>query len=477
MTTTVHSSAPTTPRAPASPTAPTVQRSQPVRRLRPARAARLRAGDLYAVIGFIVLMTLGLWWQHGGFAQLISGGTDTLLGLGQVSGLLAALGALGAIILTARPALLERRFGLDELLAAHRWFGIFTVIAIVVHAVSDTWAWAASSGGSFISALIDMATHESWMVAALVSTMLFLIVGLSSWHRIKNALAYETWYFLHLTGYLAVLLGFGHQLTLGTDIARDRLAFIWWCSLAVLTVAIVLWSRLGVVVRSLSRRLYVIAVSREANGIGSLHIAGPGLAGMRVSGGQFFIVRPLARGLWWQAHPFSVSAAPTTAGLRFTIKELGDDTPALLRIKSGTRVLLEGPYGVFTADRAAGHGVVLVAGGVGIAPIRAILEDCHPEQNPIVIVRVHAEHDLAHRSELEDLVHSRNGQLHVIVGPRQWFAANDPFTGASLGSLVPDIAGRHAFICGPASLESAVIKGLRKAGMPSSAIHRERFGV
>ena len=446
-------------------------------RLRRPKRARLRGSDVTATCIFVVAVTLGLWWQHGGIGALLEGGPGRLQAIGQLTGLLAALASLGAIILTARPALLERRYGLDQLLAAHRWFGITTVILVVAHSVAGTIAWAALSGMSVTGGLVDLLANEAWMVAALVSMTLFVIIGLSSYRRIKNALSYETWYFLHLTGYLAVLLGFGHQLTIGSDFLIDRIARWWWIGLALATVAIVAWSRIGVVVTSLRRRLYVTAVSREGDGIGSLHVNGSSLRRMRIAGGQFFIVRPLSRGLWWQAHPFSVSAAPTTAGIRFTIKELGDDTPNLLRVKPGTRVLLEGPYGVFTAEKATGSRIVLIAAGVGIAPIRAILEDCHPQQQPILIVRVRHEGEFAHRAEIQDLIRARGGQLHLIVGPREWFAARDPFAVRSLEAMIPGIADRHAFVCGPASLESAVIKGLRKSGLPSSNIHLERFGV
>ena len=60
-----------------------------------------------------------------------------------------------------------------------------------------------------------------------------IVIGLSSWRRMRRLIPYETWYFVHLTGYLAVLLGFGHQLTLGADFATDTLAFWWWTALFV----------------------------------------------------------------------------------------------------------------------------------------------------------------------------------------------------------------------------------------------------
>jgi predicted ferric reductase len=448
-----------------------------VRRLPRPRGTRVLTSDLVAVGGFVSAVTLGLWWQHGGLTALLGGGIETLSGIGQLSGLVAALAALGGLVLSSRPRAIERRYGQDQLLAAHRWFGIVTVVTVVVHAVTDTWAWGAATGGTIVSGLLDLLANEAWMVAATVGTVLMIVIGLSSWRRVRRLIPYETWYFVHLTGYLAVLLGFGHQLTLGADFATDTLAFWWWTALFVAAFALIVYARLGDLVRSVSRRLYVTAVSREANGIGSLHVSGPGLRRLRVAGGQFFNVRALTPDLWWQTHPFSVSAAPTTAGLRFTIKELGDDSARMLQLRPGTRVVLEGPYGVFTAERAEGAPVVLVAGGVGIAPIRALLEDCGPQQSPVVIVRVHDDADVAHRIELERMVASRNGTLHVLSGPRRWFARTDPFAPETLRAWIPDLPDRHVFVCGPASLESAVMKGMRRAGVPARHIHHERFGV
>lgn len=449
----------------------------PVRRLPPRRRSPLRGSDVVAGGGFVVAVTAGLWARNGGLSDLLAGGSATLGALARLGGLTAALAAMAAIVLTARPAWLERAFGLDSLLAAHRWLGITTVTALVAHVVLDTWARAATMQQGAVTAFASLLEGQAWMIAALVSGILFLIIGLTSWRLLRRRMSYETWYFLHTLGYLAVLLGFGHQITLGTDISTDRLTGLWWAVLAVATAVNVLWARLGAIVGSARNSLRVRRVTRETPTTASLQLDGPNLRRLRVSSGQFFLLRPLTRGLWWQAHPFSVSAAPTDAGLRFTVKELGDDTPAIASLRPGTRVLLEGPYGTFTLDQARGRKVVMVAGGVGVAPIRALLEDCHPAQEPIVIVRVHDAADLAHRTELEALVAQRNGQLHVLAGPRRLFASADPFGARTLAAWIPDIAERHAFVCGPASLESVVIRGVRGAGMPARHIHHERFGV
>lgn len=448
-----------------------------MRRLPRPPDARGRPGDVVALAGFVVAVTLGLWAVHGGLGTVMSGGAGTLAGIGQLTGLVAALAALGGILLTGRARGLERLVGRDHLLAAHRWFGIVTVVAAVVHGIADSWAWGVAMGGNAVSGLIDLLANQAWMVSALVATVLMLVIGVSSWRRLRRRIPYETWYFVHLTAYLAVLLGFGHQLALGVDFMSDPLAFWWWSGLFAGTLGILAWARLGDIARAWSRPLHVTAVSREANGTGSLHVSGPGLRRLRVAGGQFFGVRALTPELWWQAHPFSVSAAPTTRGLRFTVKELGEDSARLLQVRPGTRIVLQGPYGRFTIDQAGGAPVVLVAGGAGIAPIRAILEDCSPRQRPVVIVRVRDADDLAHRIELERLVATRGGSLHVLAGRREWFDRHDPFAAGALRALIPDLDERHVFVCGPASLESAVMTGMRKAGVPARHIHHEGFGA
>ena len=112
-----------------------------------------------------------------------------------------------------------------------------------------------------------------------------------------------------------------------------------------------------------------------------------------------------------------------------------------------------------------------------MAPLRAMLEDCQPvaatDRHRARARRV----DVAHRIELERMVAARDGSLHVLAGPRQWFTRTDPFAPETLRAWIPDVATRHVFVCGPDSLESAVMKGMRRAGVPTAHIHHERFGV
>jgi hypothetical protein len=99
-----------------------------------------RLPEVVAVVSIVTIARLYIWWRHDGLTQLLRGGSSSIISLGQVTGLIAALGALFGITLASRPGFLERRYGHDSLLHAHRWTAIITVSAVVLHAVLATWA-------------------------------------------------------------------------------------------------------------------------------------------------------------------------------------------------------------------------------------------------------------------------------------------------------------------------------------------------
>ena len=450
----------------------------PPRRLPSARSSRVTAFDVSLVVLFITGVTLGLWWRHGGVTQLLAGGNDTWIALAQLTGLAAALTSLGGVLLVARPRWLERRYGLDRMLGWHRWVGTSTVFLVFVHTVVSLIGYGGLEKRGLLPELWNLMQTQQWMWAATAALVLFVLIGISSYRRIRTKVHYETWYFIHLTAYLAVLLGFGHQLTLGTDFVGDKIGTWWWVSLYVVVLAILLVDRFGDLARAFLRRpLRVTAVTYEAPEVASVHIAGPGLKRLRATAGQYFLLRFGHGDLLWQAHPVSLSAAPTNRGLRFTIKSLGDGSDAIHQLPVGTRAYLEGPYGRMTAERSEGEKVLLVGGGVGLAPLRAVVEDCTPDQQPILVARVKNEEDLVHRAEIEQLLAARGGRLFVLAGPRTLFGGGDPFRPDMLREAVPDIAQRHVYLCGPESLERAVEKSARVCGVPLENIHVERFGV
>ncbi|MBG6108226.1 hypothetical protein [Frigoribacterium sp. CG_9.8] len=66
---------------------------------------------------------------------------------------------------------------------------------------------------------------------------------------------------------------------------------------------------------------------------------------------------------------------PTEDAARITVRQLGIGSSAISAVRPGTRVSLEGPYGVFTDTARTAPKLAIMVAGIGITPVRAFLED------------------------------------------------------------------------------------------------------
>jgi len=315
-----------------------------------------------------------LWWR-GTPARTLNGPGEALTAAGRVSGLLGGYLLLVEVMLMSRIPWLERRIGSDWVAAAHRALGGYLVSVLVAHTVLIVAGYAVTAHVGMASETARVVLDEPDVLMATVALALLVGVGWLSARAVRRRLAYETWYYLHLYAYLAVLLAFAHQLAVGAQFTDDRIARVAWSGAHLAVAACLLTFRAGGPLRlALRHRMRVAAVRREAPGVVSVYVTGRDLESLRAEAGQFFRWRFLTAGRWWQTHPFSLSAAPNGRFLRLTVKASGDHSGGLGRLRPGVCVLAEGPYGAFTATSRRRRGVLLLAGGVGVAPLRALLE-------------------------------------------------------------------------------------------------------
>jgi ferredoxin-NADP reductase len=142
-------------------------------------------------------------------------------------------------------------------------------------------------------------------------------------------------------------------------------------------------------------------------------------------------------------------------------------------LKRGTRVFVEGPYGAFTAGRATKKHIVLVGGGVGITPVRALMDEFKNGVELDLLYRVSREEDLVLKNELNHLQADSRGtiRVHYLVGSRR----EHPMDAKTLKALVPQIADSDIYICGPESLVEAVKSAAAQLGVPKNRFHDESF--
>src|SRR4051812_33661996 len=422
-----------------------------------------------AGIGFAVTLGLALSTESGGTLSA-PGGPATALG--RLSGLVGTYLMLIAVVLVARLPPLERAIGQDRLVRRHRRLAPWPLFLIACHGALITIGYAQAAQTGALHQLGVLLTSYPGVLAATAGFGLLAMAGITSYRRARARMRHETWWAVHLYVYLGLALSFSHQLSTGAAFIAQPAARVWWICIWLTTAGVVLVYRIGVPVwRSVYHRLRVVAVQPEGPGVVSLVLAGHRLDRLAVAGGQFLQWRFLRPGLWWQAHPYSLSALPTSTHLRVTVKDLGDHSSELARIRPGTRVAIEGPYGAFTHHARTRDAVLLVGAGVGVTPLRALLEDLPAHVDVEVVLRASTTDELVLEQEMEELVARRGGRLHRLVGPR----STTQVTREALAQLVPDVAERDLYICGPDGFSAAVEHAARASGTPPAQVHREAF--
>lgn len=441
-------------------------------------AWRIRGSDVVSVL-IAQAVVIGLMWiRHGGPDQLGQGPTGILTAIGQVTALFGTYLALIQLVLMSRSPWLESTFGMDGLAVAHRWLGFATVWLLLGHGIASTIGYALGDGVDVIEEFWTLITTYPYVLMATASGVLFALVAITSVRAARRRLAYETWYGLHLYAYLAIALGFLHQLFVGSDFMHDQVAAIYWIYLYVATVALVLVFRIGGPIRtSLRHRLRVANVIDEAPGVVSIYLTGRALHELPVRAGQYFLWRFLTPDGWWRSQPYSISAAPNGEWLRITVKDLGDGSRDLHDVPIGTHVMVEGPYGILTDVRRTKPGVLLIAGGIGITPLRALVEALPAAHGDVTLIyRASQPEDIVFRDELDVLARRLGVVIHYLVGRRGTpEMPRDPIDARGLVTLVPDIRDRDIYLCAPAPMMRATEAALQRLDVPRRQIHAERF--
>ena len=415
---------------------------------------------------------LSVWFRHGGFGNLFKGGVLASTSITQLTGIAASFAGLAGLTLAGRPLAVEHRYGLDRVLIWHRILGETMAVLVGVHVVAGIFAWGLDIG--FASAIIDLTGRETYMALAFVGALLIGAVTITSLRSIRRQMSYETWYFVHLLAYAGFAMSFSHEIVWGGMFANDSFSRWLWIALHVGVGVMLIRGRWGRLILAMVHPMHIAEKRRLNNNTTEIRLAGGNLHKMVGDAGQFVIVRPLVKGLWWQAHPFSLSAAPTTAGLKISVKSLGDASQSIGMLPRGTRVAVEGPFGAFTPRAIDDRKVLFIVGGIGVAPVKAMLERLDRRHQPIVLYRASKHDDLVYANELRGMARDLGGELMTLVGPTATLAVKDPFSGKVLRKAIPDLTERVTLLCGPERLLWAGRAGLREAGVPPEDIHFEQ---
>jgi predicted ferric reductase len=428
-------------------------------------------------------LIIGGFWVKGCIPLFSDGFSPGLvfMSLGMLCGLGGGYMILLQFLFVGRMPWLEQTFGLDQLTRLHKDNGKRGIVFIILHVILITFGYALITHQGVIAQFFDLLKNYEDVFNALLGFVLFLIVVGVSLSIVRLRLKYESWYFVHLFVYAAMAFSFGHQFSIGSDLLASKFFYGYWAALYILIFGNHLYFRfIRPIYRFHIHRFIVEQIKRETDQAVSLIIGGKNLRDFPIKAGQFMLLRFFTKGRWWQSHPFSMSMMPDGNHLRVTVKELGDFTNDVKDIPIGTKVFIDGPYGVFTSANSSRNKILMIAGGIGITPIRSLVEDLAEQKKDIVLLYGNrSEKDIAFAEELTRLAdaHKSFKMVNILSDQPDFLGEKGIIDVEKIKRLVPDLLEREIFLCGPVLMMDAIVSTLRSLGVSEELIHYEKFAL
>lgn len=298
-------------------------------------------------------------------------GWDSARDVAKSAGIVMGLGASAlmclVVLLASRIPLLDRLVGHDRAIGRHSSLGSWVVGLVAAHGVLLTWSYAQSSRVGLVSEFVQLWGFRDYALAVVAGGLLVAVGVTSGLMAVRKHLPHQLWFGIHLTTYAAIALSIPHQFSMDSMFDTGWAKNSWLAMYGLTAAALLSFRVLLPLFNSRSAGLRVTAVTQVAPGTVAITMTGD-VASLDVKAGQFLNWRFWTPSLAWESHPFSISAAPTDTTLRITVAAVGNGTRRLLSLKPGTRVGIEGPYGVFTSASRTRQAVVLMGSGTGIAP-------------------------------------------------------------------------------------------------------------
>jgi predicted ferric reductase len=381
-------------------------------------------------------------------------------------------------VVSARLRWIEAPFGLDVFLRFHRAMAFVAMALLCLHPllVASEKGWA----------LLTRWQVRWPLWAGRLALLLLVAHAAAAIFRRTLRLRYETWRRLHNAAAL-LLMAFAswHSLALGDDFEGTAARAVWSALLLVAGGAWV-YGRFARP-RLLRRTPYrVVSVTREAPRVWTVTLEPPPGRPLHYAPGQFQFLRPHTSAVADEEHPFSLASSPSSGGLLcLTIKESGDFTATIGRLKPGDLAAVHGPFGRFSHVFHPGAlDLVFVAAGVGITPFMSMLRYMRDHRDKRRVLLIYASRqaaDIVFRTELASIQADGFPALktvHVLSQPpADWDEPTGRLDTESLRSLCGGFAGKTFFLCCPPLMTSELIRGLRGAGVGLERIHADYFGL
>ncbi len=393
-------------------------------------------------------------------------------------GIAAAVMIFLQMISSGRFEAISGRIGIDVTMAFHKWAAPAALVLALGHLallVGPPDAERPHRLARRLDMLLQPDLAEAWAALALLALLVVLALL-----RDRLPIRYELWRASHALGALALCGALlWHILSDGRGLAGSP-------TLWLIFAAGVGLPALGVYARRLRASPATDWRAAEtrlvAERLWEVTLDPPPGQNLDFRAGQFAWLAFAGHRLPLYDHPFSIASAPGEPRLRFLIQEAGDFPRRIGALPPGTRVALDAPHGSFGLDPHGPGGILLIAGGVGIAPVLSILADLarvgcrrpvrliYAGRSPEAMVPPAFYGPACDALGIEPLLLADRGAAAAGMGPAP---LTEGHLRMSLVGLDPQQC--DVLLCGPGPMMTMATDCLAGLGVPLSHIGYERF--
>lgn len=422
-----------------------------------------------------------LFFLIGGILTLGSRPTSfSFYSLGLIFGTLSLTGLTLQVCMGSRIRFLEKGVGLDKILRLHAINSRLTLLFIVLHPTL-MFGPALLQGESFNNILASFTIYH-WL--GIFALLLIIMTILLTIYQSRLKLNYEHWKIIHKTAYLIIIFGFIHSFFVGSDIATKGVLYYWWIFLAGLAILAIIY-RYGLRYLFLKNSLYkIVKIVKESSDVISIYLKP--LRGKTFSfyPGQFAFVKFHSQYLSSEEHHFTISSSPLGNEICFTVKESGDFTRKLNRLKVGNTAKIEGPFGAFSNVGMKGP-FIFIAGGIGITPVMSMLKFMKgrkQKERTLLIYAAKKKSDLIFYEELEKLKKESSwfDAAYILSSektPRKKRFHKGYINSQILKSYISNFKSAKFFLVGPIRMMEEVQRILIKEEASRGQIFSEKFAL
>ena len=388
------------------------------------------------------------------------------------------------VILGARLAFFEKGHGLPDMYLHHGLLGFGAIISAVIHGIysilreSHTFNLSVTQLLGYIALIL--------LVLIIFSGMFMLsneFIRKSKFlmklkERVFNR---EVGLFMHRAAFVSTLFMFWHIIITR---AASNIWFKW---------AMIFTFALTMLVYAASKVKRILAPQFVLEKIESLpgrcyHLIFTPKNGKsyRYRAGQYVFVRFVESTLPRESHPFSFASYPSDEnnGFSVMVKEAGDYTDRISKLKKGDLAKIEGPYGTFLYGKKDYRDIplVLIGGGIGVTPMISILDEMLAtgnKQKIILLWAVNKKTEIFYQERYEELMKKYdNFSYHITLADEKteeygYGFIDHAFLEKSGAFTIPNNA--EFYLCGPLPMMVSVEKILRSNNIPKKRIHAEKF--